>query len=218
MDSTFIVGAAAVVSAVIVFCGSVWLLLTMVLGARLAYFVTASVTLAFVLIMALVWGFTNSGSPLGPVGETPSWGETAIGADVSEFNYPEGDWRVPSEDDDAEAAIKADFEGDAADYLEAAIQEGEGEIEFEAADEAQVVTEETRLIEVDGTTYGGTVFEPVRGVEAENVTVIMEYDPGNPLAIGRYVTFVSLILLVLHLFGLSRAERKAKELPAAEVA
>jgi hypothetical protein len=218
MDSTFVTGAAATISALLVFCGSVWLVLTMVLGARLAYFVTASVTFAFTLILGLVWGFTNPGSPLGPVGETPSWSGTAIGENVSEFGFPEGEWRVPNEDDDAEAAIRSDFEGDAADYLETAIGEGEGEIGLEAADDAAVDTESTRLIEVDGTTYGGTVFEPLQGVEAEPVVIVMEYDPGNPLAAGRQVAIGSLVLLVLHLFGLSRAERKAKQLPGAEVA
>jgi hypothetical protein len=214
MDMTFVTGAAATVSAILVFCGSVWLVLSMVLGARLAYFVTASVTLAFMLIMGVVWSINQ----LGPIGESPSWSETAIGAGVSEFNYPEGDWRLPNEDDDAEAAIRSDFEGDAADYLESAITEGEGEVGFEGADEATVNQDATRLIEVDGTTYGGTVFEPIEGVEAEPVVVVMEYDPGNPLAVGRQVTIGSFVLLVLHLFGLSRAERKGKQLPGAEVA
>jgi hypothetical protein len=137
---------------------------------------------------------------------------------VSEFDFPEGDWRVPNEDDDAEAAIRSDFEGDAADYLETAIAEGEGEIGFEGSDEATVNQDATRLIEVDGTTYGGTVFDPLEGVEADPVVVIMSYDPGNPLSVGRQVALGSFVLLGLHLFGLSRAERKAKQLPGAEVA
>ena len=54
MDLTFVEGVAAVVSGVIVFCGSVWLLLSMVMGPRLAYFISASLTLGFLLIMGVV--------------------------------------------------------------------------------------------------------------------------------------------------------------------
>ena len=42
MDLTFVEGIAAVASGILIFAGSVWLLLTMVMGARLAYFVSAS--------------------------------------------------------------------------------------------------------------------------------------------------------------------------------
>ena len=53
MDVIFTVGVGAVLSGIIVFVGSVWLLLSMVLGPRLAYFVAASITLAFLLIMSV---------------------------------------------------------------------------------------------------------------------------------------------------------------------
>ena len=70
LDTTFLTGSAAFLSAIIVFCGSVFLLLAFVLGARLAYWVTASVTLSFVFIMGAVWSY---GTPLGPVGQLPKW-------------------------------------------------------------------------------------------------------------------------------------------------
>jgi hypothetical protein len=216
MDSTAVTGYAAAIAAIIIFCGSVGLLLAMVLGGRLAYFISASVTLAFLLIMGVVWGFTNPASPLGPVGELPSWNEEAIGPDVSEFGYPEGDWRVPNEDDDNDTLLKGGIEGDAADYLEKEIEANDA-FGYGDISEAVVNSDATRLIEQDGTTYGGTVFEPIEGVEAETVTVIMSYDEGNPLSMGRYVTLGTLVLLVLHLIGLSRAERRAKNLPGAEV-
>ena len=46
MSVEFITGMSAFVSAVIIFIGSAFLLLMLVMGARLAYWVTASVTLA----------------------------------------------------------------------------------------------------------------------------------------------------------------------------
>ena len=220
MDATTITGYAAAISAVIVFCGSVWLLLTMVLGARLSYFVTASVTLAFVFIMGVVWSINQ----LGPVAQLPTWNERAIGPEVSDFGYPDGEWAVPNEDDEHETTISSEFEGDATDYLEASIEEEAEGIEFTNILEAQIDEEATKLIEVDGDTFGATVFNPIDDLELEGgrtepdpVVVVMGYDPGNPLKEGRYVAIGSLILLVLHLFGLSHAERKAKQRPGAEV-
>ncbi len=59
----FIEGVATVVAGVIVFCGSVFLILYLIVGARLAYFLTASITLAFLSLMAVVWWV----NPLGPL-------------------------------------------------------------------------------------------------------------------------------------------------------
>ena len=229
MDSVTVVGWGVFISSVLIFCGSVWLVLTMILGARLAYFISATITLAFILIMGVVWSFTNEISPLGPVGELPAWNEYAIGPDVSEFEYPEGEWYVPVEDDEAQTILASELEGDAVDYLEQAIEEGEEGIEFEEATDATANSDETRLIEVDGTTYGATVLEPNQGLKdaadkdpsikvPEPVTVVMERDEGDPLGTARSITFWTFILLVLHLAGLSWSERKVKARPAAEVA
>jgi hypothetical protein len=46
----------------------------------------------------------------------------------------------------------------------------------------------------------------------------MEFDPGNPLGKARMITLGTFVLLVLHMFGLARSERKVKQRPGAEVA
>jgi hypothetical protein len=219
MDTTFLTGVAAVVAGLLIFCGSVWLLLAMVLGARLAYWVSATVTLAFLLIMGVVWSI----NPLGPLGESPSFSGTAIGPDVSEFGYPEGDWFAPDEEDDQQTTQKAELEGAAVDYLEASIEEGAEGVEFEEPSDAVVNSDATRLIEVDGTTYGATVLEPTEtlaesGDAPQPVTVVMQYDPGNLLGPARMITLGTLVLLLIHLFFLGRAERTVKARPGAEVA
>ena len=220
MDSTFITGVAATVAAVLIFCGSVWLVLTMVLGARLAYFVSASVTLGFLLIMGVVWSI----NPLGPLGEAPSFSGTTIGpeGEVTEFGYPEGDWFVPSEDDDAQTTQKAELEGAAVDFLEQSIENGAEGVEFEEASDAVVNSDASRLIEVDGTTYGATVLDPTEALAEtddapESVTVVMQYDPGNQLGVARKIAGGTFILLLIHLFFLGRAERTVKARPGAEV-
>jgi hypothetical protein len=231
VNETFITGLGAVIAAVVVFCGSVWMLLTIVLGARLAYFVTAAVTLAFVLIMGLVWSFTQ----LGPVGELPTFNPEAIGEGGQvDFgaagSYPEGDWFVPPEDDEAEQAKIAELESAALDYLETAIEEGRVDA-IESADQGQVVPDSARLLTEGDEQYGGVLLEPIPETADEGgeddeidptapdtVLAIMKFDPGNPTGLARQITIGVFLLFVLHLFGLSRSERKAKELREERVA
>lgn len=162
MDSLFVEGIAATVSAVIVFCGSVWLLLALILGPRLAYFVTASVTLAFLLLMGAVWSI---GEPLGPVGQLESYnavGAADTPADIQfgpARDFPDGPgWTEPSPDDEALLEIATASETAATDALEEAI--GAGEITaFENTDQAQVDADSTRILERNGIFYGGVRFE-----------------------------------------------------------
>src|ERR687892_914144 len=163
MDTLLVEGIGATVSAILVFCGSVWLLLTMVLGARLAYFVTASVTLAFILMMGVVWSFTNAASPLGPVGQLPSFSREGLGegGDVdfgAAGSFPDEPWRVPDEDDDAETTQKSEAETAATEAVGEAIEAGEV-TSIETADEATAVSDGTRLLEQDGVTYAGVIVQ-----------------------------------------------------------
>jgi hypothetical protein len=226
MDETFLTGVGAVVSAIIVFCGSVWMILTIIMGARLAYFVTASVTLAFVAIMGIVWSFT----PLGPVGQLPEYESEALGeggdVDFGQAGaYPEEPWRPPNADDEAEVTKAAEAEGAAMEAVEQGIEDGNVEV-FDAIDEAQVVSESTRMLEQDGTEYAAVLIGPVQtgaGQETtepaeldptaeDTVMVVLQYDPGNPLGLARLITLGTIAVLAVHLFGLSRAERAARRL------
>jgi len=225
LDTTFLTGIAVFVSSLIVFCGSVWLLLAVVLGSRLAYFITASVTLAFTFLMGIVWSFT----PLGPLGKLPSFEPEAIGtsADEVEFaqasSYPEGDWVAASPEDEEQLQKQTDLEGAAGDYLEQAIEEGDIDT-FKSATDASVVAESARLLTAGDQEYGAVLMQeaPEEGQDApeanvgdpNTVLVVMRYDPGNPLGMARTITLGTLVLLVLHLFLLSRAERNAKRVRA----
>lgn len=168
MDSLFVEGLAATISAIIVFCGSVWLLLALVLGPRLSYFITASVTLGFLLLMGGVW---SVGEPLGPVGELPSYAAVGVAdtIDAIQFGpaaeYPEGAW-VEAGEDEALVKLKTGAEGAASDELEAAIEAGEVTA-FTAATQATIDSDSTRLLEQGGTFYAAVRFEPIPVVEEE---------------------------------------------------
>lgn len=211
MDLTFLIGVGAVISAIIVFCGSVWLLLTMVMGARLAYFVTASVTLGFLLIMGVVWSI----SPLGPTGPLPEWQSVDIGEDPGELRfepaaeYPEGPWREPDQEDPLDLTKATELEAEATDYLEQSINEGSVDA-FQAIDEATINSDATRLLD-QGDGYGAVTFEPSDpGKQGRTVVAMLQYDPGNPLGPARRITAGILVLFAGHLFGLARSEKRAR--------
>ena len=237
MDTAFVTGMSAFVSAMLIFVGSAFLLLALVLGARLAYFITASVTLAFTLIMGLVW----SVNPLGPLGQLPEWDPIDAKTEASELefddagSYPDDPWAVPDTEDAVQTTQASELESDATKYVGAQITEGELE-GFPAVPQFTVETDSTRLLIQGDKTYGATVIEvlppvtaPDYGIptkkeqakaEAEEasgaeeieplgtVTVVAEYDPGNPLGPARQITLGTFILFVLHLIGLSFSERR----------
>lgn len=220
MNLLFFEGLGAVISGIIVFCGSVWMLLTMVMGARLAYFVAASITLGFLTIMGMVWSI----SPLGPVGQLPGWEAVAIGEQASELSfdpaaqYPEGDWRAPDRSDPVEVTKTTELETEAVNYLEDAIAAGDVTA-FEAVDDAIVNSDGTRLLDQeDG--YGAVVFEPAKPAQGKQAggaegraaaaIAVLQFDPGNPLGPARRIAAGLALLFAAHLFGLSRSESRAR--------
>ena len=227
MDAITLEGYGVFISALIVFCGSIWLLLSVVLGSRLAYFITASVTLAFVLIMGAVWSFTQ----LGPVGVAPSWTALGVGEDPTEIDfsgassYPDGDWRPPGAENEEDVTHASESEGAASEALTAAIDDDEITTFAPEGDEEEVdpiaTPDSTRLLEQNDKLYGATLFqagvaedaaapEPAQVGDPGTVLVVTEFDPGDPYGLPRKITLGVLVLFILHLVGLSRAESKAK--------
>ncbi|MGH2721235.1 MAG: biotin/lipoyl-containing protein [Actinomycetota bacterium] len=98
-------GIFAVFIAVLVFIGSVYLLLSLILGARLAYFLTGSIVFGILVILSIIW----FGSVLGPKGAPTTWEALGAGPDLQEVTghgntfdlrgYPGGDWKAPSKGD-----------------------------------------------------------------------------------------------------------------------
>ena len=243
MDTAFITGGAAFLSAIIVFVGSAFLLLSLVLGARLSYFVTASITLSFVLIMAVVWSI----NPLGPLGQAPEWEPEAIGEDAAALDfegasdYPEGQWAPPDEEDANQIIQASELESDATKYATTTLAEGEIE-GLPQLGTLQIAQDSTRLLQRDDDQYGATLVDvlpppsiPELGIpediaaaeeeaaaapEAEapeplgQLAVVMKYDPGDPLSQARMIAVGTFVLLVVHLIGLSLSERRTRRVEA----
>lgn len=214
MDATFIEGAAATIAAIIVFCGSVFLLLAFVMGAKLAYYVTASVTLAFMLIMGLIWATSDPIAPLGPVGELPTWTGVAAAEEGSDLEapggseYPDGAWTPIDTEDPAQVTQGTELQNSAVEYAVAQVEEGN--LPEDVTENYLPDAESVRFLDQDGTQFGGVLLEAAQGDEGPPVVAVMEYDPGDPLFDARAITLVTLILLVGHLFLLGRAEKRAR--------
>lgn len=220
----FVTGMGAVVSALLVFCGGVWLVLSMVTGGRLAYFITATITLGFLLILGIVWSLPAV-NPLGPVGTLPTFDPVSLaeGGDVdfaAAESYPEGPWQVPNDEDEAEQAKASELESAALDYVETALTEEQIDT-FENIEGAAVVTDSGRLLAQEGEEYGAVLVGPVQTGDQQlevdpntpdTVLVVMQYDPGNPLGPARLITFGTFVLFVLHLVGLSMVEKRARRM------
>ncbi len=103
MDPTFFKGVAAFLVASTILFGSIYLLLTMILGARMAYWLTGSAIFGILIILSLIW----FGTGLGPKGPDTTWNPIAAGPDLEmvegfgeRYNvsaYPSGDWKPPRE-------------------------------------------------------------------------------------------------------------------------
>ncbi|MGH2756655.1 MAG: hypothetical protein ACRDI3_02590, partial [Actinomycetota bacterium] len=224
IDLIFVEGVAAVFAAVTVFLGSTFLLMALVMGARLAYWVTASVTLGFLFIMTLVWSY---GTPLGPVGQLPDWEPVAFAEDPAstEFgpaaSFPEGEWRAPDEENQEDLTKAGELESAAIDFVGAVVQGEVGKTAgtvVEAADQdfladtdAAVVKDSTRLLTQGDEQYGALELEASQAAidkadEADpdqqftpkdaKAFVVMKYDPGNPLGKARTIAAGTFLVFV----------------------
>lgn len=239
MDTAFITGMSAFVSSMIVFVGSAFLLLALILGPKLSYFITASITLAFTLIMGVVWSI----NPLGPLGRSPEWVPIDAQPDASalEFDaagdYPDEPWQPPNTDDALQATQASELESGATKYLTTLITSGKIQ-DFPSTAQYAVAADTTRLLTRGEEIFGITTINvlpplvpPELGIPTKKereaaekeedtgaeeveplgqVSVVAEYDPGDPLGVARQITIGTFILFVLHLFGLSRAESRLK--------
>ena len=210
MSTIFVTGAAVTVASIIVFIGSIFLLLALVMGGRLAYFVTASVTLGILVILGVVWSI----NPLGPVGKLPEWEPEAAADTVSQINfapmasYPNAPWQEPAENDAEQVALASAMQGVATAALQSGITSGKVK-NFPTTATAVVDATKTRLLMQGNKQYGAVTYGPTTG-GSKSAVALFFYNPGDPLGPPRKITLGLFIVFALHLFGMNRIERKAK--------
>jgi len=95
VQPSFTKGMIAFLAMFVIFVGSIWLLLSMILGARLGYFVAATTMFGVIMLIAAIWFVTGLG-PKGPdgffghLGEETGWQPIAAGPHLTSINSPFG--------------------------------------------------------------------------------------------------------------------------------
>lgn len=214
-------GVLVTVCAVVLFVGSVYVLLSAVFGLRMGYLVLAVSFFGWLIILASIWTFGVPGTrpDLGPRGTEPHWqviaaGTTSIQTDFEETTqYPERPWRLPDQVskpsvDSVKTAIQKYLAARAQEELEGEGGEGEGdEFEFDFTDFG------VEDIEFAGADGGRIHLAAGRGFYTPGgpaITVFLRYDSGNVDVYSKSFLAAAVLGFVIHLPFLDRAERKRK--------
>jgi hypothetical protein len=235
LSPTFWKGIAVTVAGVILFVGSVYVLLTAIFGLRMGYLVLAVSLFGWMIIISALWvfgaTFFGSGTPKyqGPRGTEAHWqvyaasSGQATSARFPETNvYPGSPWRAQSAAttsaaDTVKTSIQQYMAASAnrrlgvpeeiVDEINVGIQPPEGRF---VVTPDQFVVEDIRF----ATSGGGTFLSS--GVSSfanggPGVTVFLYHDKGNVPAYSWAFLLASLFGFVVHVPFLDRAERKRKE-------
>jgi hypothetical protein len=124
----FVKGVAITIAFIVVFVGSVWLLTSMILGAKLGYFVTGACLFAVMTLLSLIWFVTALGPRgeagfFGDLGTDTAWHSVAVGPEPAEVDSRWGTWDI-GDYPDGEGWVDPDSETPLADL-------GEGSLESE---------------------------------------------------------------------------------------
>lgn len=210
-------GWLVLISAMILFPGTVWLLTGAIMGNRMGYLISATSFFAFMVILSALWTFGAPGTPryTGPKGELPGWVTLAAGVDLESQmvplieRYPEGPWKPANEAGftvEIEPATLAFQDFVAEEAAEELVNAG---IEGEVAS-TEFTVEGLRFTEIEERPFAmARVFASAGGPE---VLVVGYKDPGNEPLPSYFALVLSVIGFVGHLPFLDRAEKKRKEL------
>jgi hypothetical protein len=217
LTKTNIEGTLVVVSALVIFGGSVWLLLSAIVGVRMGYLVAATGFFAFFIILTAIWAFGAPGTPpnLGPRGDLPTWFGLAQGRSISSPTYPviEKYPDPPWQDPEGKPALSAEVEAVTLAFQEFLAEEAAGELRG-AGIEGEVTPETFEITDLRFTTAGESKLAAARAFATTGgpeVTVFGYKDPGD-LALPSWLFLAAAVIgFVVHLPFLDRAERRRKQ-------
>jgi hypothetical protein len=204
---TLLKGAGVVLMGITLFIGSVYLLLTAVLGRWMGYLVVMVALSSWLMILSALWtfGFYSQGPDtpvnLGPRGAEPAWIPLLAATDETSDRYrvfsrfPADPWDEP-EKGELTASVQA-VSGVVTDFL------------------AEKANEELELPNTDPTAEDGKT--PLAVVQAHFLdggplwTVSLYHDSGSVPRYSYMFLIGSVILFAIHLPLLDSAERKRKD-------
>jgi hypothetical protein len=213
-------GVGVTLMGFILFVGSVYLVLTAVLGRWMGYLVLMVSFSGWMIVLSAMWafGFYSQGPDtpvnLGPRGAEPAWvpllastGETSDRYQAFR-SYPEEPWREP---EPGETADVQSVSGIVTDFL---AEEANAELEIPHTDPTALTGVDFAVDDLRFATVGGT---PLAVAQAHLLdggplwTVSLYHDEGSVPRYSYMFLAGSVILFVVHLPLLDRAERKRKD-------
>jgi hypothetical protein len=213
-------GAGVVFMGLILFVGSVYLVLTAVLGRWMGYLVVMVAFSGWMILLSALWafGFYSQGPDtpvnLGPRGAEPSWipllASTGQTSDRYEAfrSYPGDPWKEPASGATAEVQSVT---GIVTDFL---AEEANQELEIPHTDPRAVTGVEFAVDDLHFATVGGTQLAVAQAHFLEGGplwTVSLYHDEGSVPRYSYMFLAGSVLLFAIHLPLLDIAERKRKD-------
>jgi hypothetical protein len=220
---TMLKGGLAVIMAIVLFVGSVLIVLAAVFGRRMGYLVLAVSFFGWLMILSSVWtfGFFSQGleTPvnLGPRGAEPTWVVESIGTDPEPVydafaSYPGDEWREPRTNDEDTSSVQS-VTSATQDYLAERANEELGRSEHEPG--ALTTTDFTVQNVEFYATDDGVSLAAARAFFTDGGPILTAYLRHDSGSVNRYSWMFligSTLLFGAHLPFLDRAERKRKEI------
>jgi len=215
-------GGLAVVTAFVLFVGSVLLMLSAVFGRTMGYLVLAASFFGWMVLFSALWvfGFWSQGleTPvdLGPRGAEPGWVVEAAGQDVTELSYaefesyPDGEpWEEP--DAGLSASVQS-VTGTVQTYLAGQANEeaGKGEFEPGAFQTTDFTVQDVRFAAAESVSLAAA--EGYYNGGGPLVTLYLRHDSGSVSRYSWMFLIGSAVGLLIHLPLLDRAERRRKDI------
>ena len=216
-------GLGVTIAGFILFVGSVYLLLAAIFGRWMGYLVLAVAFFGWMTIQSGLWlfGFWSQGpdtkTNLGPRGPDATWVVDAAGLDPGAVHdelaaYPSGEYPEPDTSDPAVEADVQQAQGVVAAYMakQANEQLGLDPTAFDSILSTQMVVDDLRFATAaDGTRLA--IAQAHYSGGGPSTTVSLHYDGGQVWHYSAMFFAIAVILLLVHIPLLDRAERTRKE-------
>jgi hypothetical protein len=213
-------GAGVVLMAFILFVGSVYLILTAVLGRWMGYLVVMVAFSGWMILLSALWafGFYSQGPDtpvnLGPRGAEPAWVPllASTGGTSDRFeafrSYPRGPWKEPGQEQTADVQSVS---GIVTEFL---AEEANRELEIEETDPRALSGVDFAVNDLRFATAGGAQLAVAQAhflTGGPLWTVSLYHDEGSVPKYSYMFLAGSVILFAVHLPLLDIAERKRKD-------
>jgi len=216
-------GLGVTIAGFILFVGTVYMLLSAVFGRWMGYLVVAVAFFGWMTIQSSLWlfGFWSQGpstpTNLGPRGPDPAWAVDSAGLDPGAVHeelaaYPSGSYAEPDLTDPQQAADVQAAQGAIQVYLanQANAALGQDPTAFDSLQPTQFVIDDLRFV----TTTDGerlAVAQTHFSGGGPSTTVTLHFTSGQVWHYSVMFLAVSLLLLIVHIPALDRAERTRRE-------